>query len=157
MRSRLAITALLATGALMSSGGAALGVSALSTDLSASAAQYGTPPPAAQATPPAGQAVLGAQTGNSAAAGPQDSSGVLGATAEGTTAAAGPNAGVAGESTSSSAPTAIAQPARQVSASQADQLPFTGYAAIPMLLIGLALLGAGVVLRRGTRRSPQQL
>ena len=40
-RSRVAIVSMLSVGALMSSGGAALGVSALSTDLSARAAQYG--------------------------------------------------------------------------------------------------------------------
>jgi hypothetical protein len=43
------------------------------------------------------------------------------------------------------------QPAEQAqfSSGQSDgQLPFTGFAAIPVLLIGVALLGAGLVLRR---------
>ena len=143
MRSRLAITALLATGALMSSGGAALGVSALSTDLSASAAQYGVAP---------AQIVAGSQNTAPAAA-PQDTTAVLGASAENT--APSDDSDVAAETTSSS-PTAAAQPARQVSASQASELPFTGYAAIPLLLMGLALLAAGLVLRRSTRRAPDQ-
>ena len=44
------------------------------------------------------------------------------------------------------------QPARQVEAGANDQLelPFTGFAAIPILLGGIALLSAGLVLRRRT-------
>jgi len=41
-----------------------------------------------------------------------------------------------------------AQEKRQVSSNDSSSLPFTGYAAIPVLLIGLSLLGAGVVMRR---------
>ncbi len=40
------------------------------------------------------------------------------------------------------------QETRQVSSNDSSQLPFTGYAAIPVLLIGLSLLGVGVVMRR---------
>jgi hypothetical protein len=44
------------------------------------------------------------------------------------------------------------QPARQeAAAAQTSQLPFTGFAAIPVLLGGLALLTGGLVLRRRTR------
>ena len=44
------------------------------------------------------------------------------------------------------------QPARQVEAGANDNdLPFTGFAAIPVLLGGIALLSAGLVLRRRTR------
>jgi hypothetical protein len=39
-----------------------------------------------------------------------------------------------------------AQVAQQVEAG--DSLPFTGFAAIPVLLVGIALVGAGLVLRR---------
>ena len=44
------------------------------------------------------------------------------------------------------------QPARQVEAGANDQLelPFTGFAAVPVLLGGVALLSAGLVLRRRT-------
>lgn len=144
MKSRLAITALLAVGALMSSGGAALGISALSTDLSAGAAQYGQP--AQQAPGP--QQVAGAPAGGGE---------VLGETAEGGSGPAGEEGvagardegAVAGEQASS--PAATAQAPRQVAAAQGDQLPFTGYAAIPLLLVGLALLASGLVLRRGSR------
>jgi hypothetical protein len=41
-----------------------------------------------------------------------------------------------------------AQETRQVSSDDSSQLPFTGYAAIPVLLIGLSLLSLGVVMRR---------
>jgi hypothetical protein len=41
-----------------------------------------------------------------------------------------------------------AQETRQVSSNDSSQLPFTGYAAIPVLLIGLSLLGVGLVMRR---------
>jgi hypothetical protein len=144
MRSRLAITTLLATGALMSSGGAALGVSALSTDLTASSAQYGTP--AVQSAPPA-SGTLGATT-----QGAGDAVSPAGTTAP--TSTRGQSA-VAGARTSA-APRAVAQAPRQLETSSADKLPFTGFAAIPLLLVGLALLGSGLVLRRGTRRAPPQ-
>lgn len=151
MRSRLAIMALLATGALMSSGGAALGVSALSTDLTASSAQYGgvaadtpTTPAAASTATPSDSAVLGTQ--QTSPAGTAGAGDVAGETTD--------DSGVAGERTSSE-PTAAAQAPRQVAASTADELPFTGYAAIPMLLIGLALLASGLVLRRGSRRTQE--
>ena len=52
-----------------------------------------------------------------------------------------------------------AQPARQVEAgAQAtgdeEQLPFTGFAAIPILLGGVALLTSGLVLRRRSAEDP---
>ena len=44
------------------------------------------------------------------------------------------------------------QPARQVeSGANNGKLPFTGFAAVPILLGGIVLLGAGLVLRRRTR------
>ena len=130
MKSRLAITALLATGALMSSGGAALGVSALSTDLTASSAQYGAP---------AGDTAPGGTLGETSEGGPQNRGG-------GDVAGERQSGGVAG-----------AQAPRQVASSQADELPFTGYASIPLLLVGLALLASGLVLRRSTRGTLTQI
>jgi len=49
-----------------------------------------------------------------------------------------------------------AQEKRQVSSNDSSSLPFTGYAAIPVLLIGLSLLGAGVVMRRRVSDSQRQ-
>ena len=48
------------------------------------------------------------------------------------------------------APESDVQPARQVEAGadSDSELPFTGFAAIPVLLGGIALLSAGLVLRR---------
>jgi hypothetical protein len=146
MRSRLAVTALLATGALMSSGGAALGVSALSTDLNASSAQYGTPPPPPPPPPPT-------PVSPPAPAPPPPPAGeVLGSTPPPPSA---PESNVASEQATSpsAAPSASVQAPRQLEASTGNELPFTGYASIPMLLVGLALLVSGLVLRRGTRRA----
>ncbi len=136
MRSRIAITALLATGALMSSTGAAIGVTALSTTGDASQAQYGpvattSTVPRSESATPQGDTLAGTGDGVTPADGATPSGGVKDATAEST-------------------PTAAAQPARQLESSSDDELPFTGYAAIPLLLAGLALLVAGLVLRRGT-------
>ncbi len=130
MRSRIAITALLATGALMSSTGAAIGLTALSTTGDASQAQYGP----VQTTPQRTDVVA-----------PQ--SGTLAGTDEGTTPS---SAGAVKDASDESAPAARAQPARQLQSSDAAELPFTGYAAIPLLLVGLALLVCGLVLRRNT-------
>lgn len=147
MRSRLAIAVLIAAGALFSTSGAALGVSALSTNLTAGAAQYGAPVPAG---PPAGGQVLGVSDTSP----PGGDAGVAGVSDGGEDAVAGETA-VAGEA-AESAP-AAAQASRQAQALQGDQLPFTGYAAIPLLLMGIALLASGFVLRRRASGGPAQL
>lgn len=53
-------------------------------------------------------------------------------------------------------PAGEAQPSvqapRQVAQAGDGELPFTGFASIPVLLLGIALLSAGLVLRRGARR-----
>lgn len=56
------------------------------------------------------------------------------------------------DSGSGTIPVASVQTVRQVSSS-ADSLPFTGYLAIPVLLLGIGMVGSGVALRgRGSRR-----
>jgi hypothetical protein len=45
----------------------------------------------------------------------------------------------------------VVQPAAQVSTSGGSSLPFTGFVAIPVLLIGVALLGGGLVMRNRFR------
>jgi len=72
----------------------------------------------------------------------EEDGGVLGEEAESGDSAAGEEAEQAGGDD--------AQVAQQVEAG--DSLPFTGFAAIPVLLVGIALVGAGMVLRR---RTPQ--
>jgi hypothetical protein len=48
----------------------------------------------------------------------------------------------------STSETTPVQTTRQVSSNDSSQLPFTGYAAIPVLLAGIGLLGMGLVMRR---------
>ena len=122
MRSRLAIIAMLVFGGLLSTGGGALAVSGFSSQQdNAAATQYGP------STDDKGdQGVLGEDESGGPAAETEDNPG------------GGDNA---------------VQPARQVEAGvQAtggeEQLPFTGFAAIPILLGGVALLATGLALRR---------
>jgi hypothetical protein len=127
MKSRLTILAMVAFGMLFSTAGAGLAVSGISSNDNASVAQYGTPTP----TPtPEGTTVPAEEEG-----------GVL--PAEETNNA--PSGGV------SPAEEQSTQPTRQVEATTESQLPFTGFAAIPVMLGGIALLTGGLVLRRRTR------
>ncbi len=155
MRSRIAVATLLAVGSLLGTSSAAFATSALSTDTTASSLQYGT-------TTEKVQNVLGGNTGPGAAAtnvvtptaasvpavaAPVEGSGVA-ATPEG---AADVNNVSAGTSGSEAVPAAAVQAPRQLAAgsgSDASSLPFTGMALIPILLMGLALLGWGLLLRR---------
>src|SRR4051794_15843261 len=123
MKSRLVILTMLVLGMMLSTTGAGLAVSGLSGN-NASTAQYGTPTPTA--TTGAG-GVLGEQN-----------------TGGGGKAPAANNGGGSAPSGGGGV-----QPARQVEAgSNGSTLPFTGFAAIPVLLGGIALLSAGLVLRR---------
>jgi hypothetical protein len=120
MKSRLVILTMLVLGMLLSTTGAGLAVSGLSGD-NASIAQY--------SKPTGGGGVLGDQDTGSGTA-PEE------------------NGGGGGTAPNEAAST---QPARQVEAgANNSQLPFTGFAAIPVLLGGIALLSAGLVLRRRT-------
>jgi hypothetical protein len=148
MKSRLAILGTLVVGMVFSTAGAGLAVSGFTHN--ASVAQYSTPtptptsgtptpppgtqtpppPPGTQTPPPPG----GTQT-------PPPAGAVLPnhATSPGT-----PGGGAQ--------PAEQVQPARQVeAATSAGSLPFTGYAAIPVLIGGLALLTGGLIMRRRTR------
>jgi hypothetical protein len=125
MRSRLAILGTLVLGMVLSTGGAGLAVSGFASQQdNAAQSQYGTSKP--------GNEVLGEEESGGPVAGEDDKS------------------GTAGEEDDSGV-----QPARQVEAGAQggggdEQLPFTGFAAIPILLGGVALLSAGLVMRRRT-------
>jgi len=123
MKSRLVILTMLVLGMLLSTAGAGLAVSGISGD--AALEQYG-----ASETPSGGGDVLGDQDAGTNA--PANNGG-----------GGGTNPG-GGEGDT--------QPARQVEAGTDtdSSLPFTGFAAIPVLLGGIALLSAGLVLRRRT-------
>lgn len=129
MKSRLVILSMLVLGMLLSTAGAGLAVSGISSGNNAAEAQYGTPTP----TPAPTGNVLGDQDQSQ---GGQD---VLPEQAQ-------------GNSNSPAPTTPSVQPSRQVEsgAGNASQLPFTGFAAIPILLGGIALLTIGLVLRRRT-------
>jgi hypothetical protein len=131
MRTRRSIVAMLATGALLSSGGVAMGVSGLGASHSASSAQYNVQTPS--------------NTGQQQGAGGGGGTEVLGAhqTHKPSTSGSAP--------ATATAPAAVARPgSQQALQNSGSSLPFTGYAAIPVLLIGLALLGSGVMMRRRT-------
>ena len=122
MRSRLAILAMLVFGGLLSTGGGALAVSGFTSQQgNAAQGQYG--------------GVQGEEDD-------QGEQGVLGEDDSG---------GGPAPTNDSGGPT---QPARQVEAGAqdtgGDELPFTGFAAIPILLGGVGFLTAGLVLRRRT-------
>lgn len=130
MRSRIAITSMLVLGAFVSAGGVGLAVTGTSGSGSASKAQYGTP------TTPAPAAVVSPATETNTTPAPSDD--VLGSNA-----GQSPSTGVAGE--------VVRQ--RVV---ESSRLPFTGYAAIPILLLGLALLTTGLVTRRRVRSDAER-
>ena len=128
MKSRLVILSMLVLGMLLSTAGAGLAVSGLSNG-NASVEQYGTPTPTT--TPTGGSNVLGDEdSGNNVL--PENNNG-------------------GGTSPSGGGGNAV-QPARQAEAGATtnSNLPFTGFAAVPVLLGGIALLSAGLVLRRRT-------
>ena len=129
MKSRLVILTMLVLGMLLSTTGAGLAVSGLS-GTNASIAEYGTPTP----TPTGRGGVLGDQDTGSGTA-PEENNG----------------GGGGGGGTAPNEASNDTQPARQVEAgANNSKLPFTGFAAIPVLLGGIALLSAGLVLRRRT-------
>ncbi len=122
MKSRMAITFMLVLGLVFSTAGAGLAVDAVSDNGSAGIAQY---PKDADVT----------ETLDETATTPTET------------------ADEAGEPSRGEDQAAPEQAPRQVAAStDEDSLPFTGFAAIPVLLIGLALLISGVVLRRRVDR-----
>jgi hypothetical protein len=124
MKSRLVILSMLVVGMLLSTAGAGLAVSGVAGLDNASKAQYGS-----TSTPSGGGGVLGDEdSGNNVL--PENGGGT------------GPTGG-SGKAV---------QPARQVEAGATtnSKLPFTGFAAIPVLLGGIALLSVGLVLRRRT-------
>jgi len=179
MKSRIAILGLLVSGMLFSTAGAGLAISGggdTPAGTNAAISQYATPTPTPPCTPP-GETPPGMPPGTcvtptptpvctpaptdnkSGAVSPSDvcgEGGVLPAEANNAptteTAPAETDTGSGAAPAEESSPATGTQPTRQeAAAAQTSQLPFTGFAAIPVLLGGLALLTGGLVLRRRTR------
>ena len=153
MKSRLAILGMLIAGMVFSTAGAGLALSGgpSKPGTNAAVSQYvtSTPTPTPTCTP---DATINNGGGEMS---PSGCGGVLPAEAESTPT---PDSGNAPASDSDDGvlpaedSAADTQPVRQqAAAAQTNQLPFTGFAAIPVLLGGLALLTGGLILRRRTR------
>ena len=130
MKSRLAILGMLVAGMLLSTTGAGMAISGLSGD-DASVSQYAKPNNNDAGGGNGGGGVLPDQGGGQGGVAGDDAGGGAGGGGEGL------------------------QPSRQVEAGAdnggGDELPFTGLAAIPILLGGVALLSMGLILRRRTQ------
>ena len=146
VKSRLAITSMLVVGVLLS----AMGGAGIADEQSASRAQYGKQEPTVAV--PAGENPVPAAAGTA---------GQVQSAPTPTLVPDRPQSEVAGEVAEDEVaparkadPADDVEPAAQVAADGDEQLPFTGFATIPVLLAGLALLATGLVLRR---RMPQGL
>ena len=145
-RTSLATALLIATGLIFTGGGASLAVSGLASDTTAVKAQYAPPatPPTPGVTVQGGTATSPAPTPTTTTDG--DDVGVQGDTDTDTTG--DPSLGTNGEQDQQPAQSA---PQQVVAASGGDELPFTGFAAIPIVVIGAMLIAAGALLRRRTQ------
>ena len=152
MKSRIAILGLLVSGMLFSTAGAGLAITGggdTPAGRNAAISQYATPTPTPVCTP--------TPTDNkSGAVSPTDvcgEGGVLPAEENNApTTETAPVTDTGSGALPAEETNAGTQPTRQeAAAAQTSQLPFTGFAAIPVLLGGLALLTGGLVLRRRTR------
>jgi hypothetical protein len=136
MKSRLVILTMLVFGMLLSTAGAGLAITGLSGNQSASTAAYATNTP----TPTPEGSVVPTTGGG----------GVLGDQDQGAGNNVSPDQTSGGNNPSGTSPSNATQPSRQVEAgagTTSKSLPFTGFAAIPILFGGLVLLGGGLVLR----------
>ena len=144
MKSRLALTVLLVAGFMLSTTGATLAISGSSSTGSASSSQY---TPAGTKEHHSENHVQGANTsgGNNCA----ENGGANGN---------GGNSGAGGDNCTEAQPTSAVEVAptaeQQAVVSSGSSLPFTGFLAIPLLVIGLGLIVVGATLRLKSRNDP---
>jgi hypothetical protein len=144
MKSRVALVAVLALGVFMSGTGATLAVSGFADNGSASSAQYPQehnngkkPHHVVEGTSASGNECTDKNGGN-AGAGDNGS---------------GKNCNEPASSTEPVEAQVETQAVEQVAATgSSSSLPFTGFLAVPVLIVGLGLLGAGVAMRVRNRR-----
>jgi hypothetical protein len=140
MKSRLAILGMLVFGMLFSTAGAGLAISGVSqSGTNAAISQYATSTATPTPTPDGNGGVLPAEEENA----PSDDEGTNGGNDNGGGTSPGADSDVAGA-------TDTQDTAQQGVSARTSQLPFTGFAAVPVLVGGLALLSGGLVLRRRT-------
>ena len=132
MKSRLAITMMLVLGLIFSTSGVGLAISGIADNGSSGRAQYSQPQGETLGQQQPAQNPSGSQGG--------DDGGTLGEEQQGEEQ--GDGGGAQGEGSPN------VQSTRQVQATEGGKLPFTGLAAIPLLLGGMALLVTGFTLRR---------
>ncbi len=149
-RVSIAVVALLAAGLTLTGGGAAIAISGLAADTTAVNAQYSTPvPPVATPPVPPGTTppVSGSGTPGVSIQGGVDT------TPTNTSTDKAPTLGAQGNpDETDTAPGAADAPNQVVAAADSgDTLPFTGFAAIPIIVVGAMLIAAGALLRRRTR------
>lgn len=153
MKSRLALTVLLVAGFMLSTTGATLAISGSSGSGSAASSQYVSPGTGG-----------GSQHPEHEVKGANENSGKC---TEGGGKGAGGNSGANanGNGCNESAPVNTLEPAPQVEVAPAaaeqtavvssgSSLPFTGFLAIPLLVIGLGLIVVGAVIGLKSRNEP---
>jgi cytoskeletal protein RodZ len=137
-RTSVAVAALLALGLTFTGGGAAVAISGFAADTTAVNAQYSTPTPVTPTPTSTVDSNVGVQ-------GETDTS-----TTTTPTTTTPSDSSLQGESDELTNPT-LAEAPNQVAAANANEsLPFTGFAAIPIIVIGALLIAAGALLRRRT-------
>jgi hypothetical protein len=141
MKSRVALVAVLALGVFMSGTGATLAVSGFANNGSASSAQY----PNENPNKPH-HIVEGKNSSGSECTGDTGNGGNSGAGGNGSKNCNEPET----QPVEAEVETQAVEQAAVTGSS--SSLPFTGFVAIPVLIIGLGLLGAGVAMRVRTRR-----
>ena len=139
-RASIAAALTMALGILLTGGGASLAVSGLASDTTAVRAQY-APPVTTTATPSPQVGVAG--TTETTPVTTTDDDSAVGGESDEEDPSLGGNAG--------ETDTGAAQAPNQVQVASAnDELPFTGFAAIPIVILGALLIAAGALLRRRT-------